>query len=469
MSIRLIDNSSQANGLTVNADHEAAVALTLTSSKAGFATAAAEKGVTTVGSTRVIREMEVSDDYRLRVELDNPLHIEFPIGTTLNTKKWKTTATTQTVTVANARIELNSSGINTLNTGSMIQTYRTFSLMKAAALYGEFECNWSLDPVANWTAEWGFGNASTYNGAHVDGAFFRLTQGVFRGVVANNSVETYVDLGTLPNAAEVGDYIIEVTQDAVYFWKSNVLLNYVLIPATQYGVWSVESVPLMIRTYNGATTPSVAIKFQCGTTACSLGGMVGNRLWATVKSAMGDSAIQAPTGTATAQTANYANTAAPASATLSNTAAGYTTLGGQFQFAAVAGAETDYALFGYQVPTGKTLIIRGVWIDTMNTGAAVATTATWLQWGLGIGSTAVSLATTDAATTKAPARILLGNQVFPIAAAIGAQAQKIDVNLDAPLVVNSGEFFHVILKMPLGTATASQIIRGIVGVNGYFE
>ena len=66
-------------------------------------------------------------------------------------------------------------------------------------------------------------------------------------------------------------------------------------------------------------------------------------------------------------------------------------------------------------------------------------------------------------------RIALGNQVFPIAAAIGAQATRIDVNLDAPVVVNSGEFVHVILKMPLGTATASQIIRGVVGFNGYFE
>jgi len=51
--------------------------------------------------------------------------------------------------------------------------------------------------------------------------------------------------------------------------------------------------------------------------------------------------------------ANYANSAAPASATLSNTAAGYTTLGGQFQFAAVAGAETDYALFAYTVPAAS--------------------------------------------------------------------------------------------------------------------
>lgn len=54
-----------------------------------------------------------------------------------------------------------------------------------------------------------------------------------------------------------------------------------------------------------------------------------------------------------AQLENHTNSTAPTSATLSNTAAGYTTLGGRFQFAAVAGAATDYALFGFQVPAGS--------------------------------------------------------------------------------------------------------------------
>ena len=63
------------------------------------------------------------------------------------------------------------------------------------------------------------------------------------------------------------------------------------------------------------------------------------------------------------------------SAVLSNTAAGYTTLGGQFQFAALVGAETDYALFAFQVPLAaagggnRNLVIRGVRIETFNMGA----------------------------------------------------------------------------------------------------
>lgn len=38
--------------------------------------------------------------------------------------------------------------------------------------------------------------------------------------------------------------------------------------------------------------------------------------------------------------------------TISNTAAGYATPGGAFRRVAVAGAETDYALFAYLVPAG---------------------------------------------------------------------------------------------------------------------
>lgn len=470
MSIKVLDNSGEANGLAINTDHEAKVALSADSLKAGFAAMVSEKGILPNGD-RNMKELEVSEDYRLRAEGDNLWIADFPIGSAANTRKFATVLTTQTLTVAGGRYELNSAGITTVSTGSMLLSKKYIPFYKANATYVEFAINWTLAPVANWFAEWGLGAPSTAIASATlnDGVFFQITAGLFRGVVRNNGVETQVDLGAIPAEAIVHDFIIEATMGKVIFWHENVMLGEIIVPDTQFAPTSQSSLPVFVRTYNGAVAPSLAIKLQCSAIGASNGGADLNRLWPTVMCAMGNSAIQAPNGSTVGQTANYANSAAPSSATLSNTAAGYTTLGGQFQFAAVAGAETDYALFAYQVPTGQTLIVRGAWIDTMNTGAAVATTATWLQWALGVGSTAVSLATTEGAATKAPAKIALGNQVFPIAAAIGAQANKIDVNLDAPLVVNSGEFLHVILKMPLGTATASQIIRGVVGINGYFE
>jgi hypothetical protein len=186
-----------------------------------------------------------------------------------------------------------------------------------------------------------------------------------------------------------------------------------------------------------------------------------NKPWGHTQTGNGFGSVVNPT-VALTELENYANSTVPTSATLSNTTAGYTTLGGQFQFAAVAGAETDYALFGFQVPTGVKFVCTGVHIDTFNMGAAVATTPTLLQWFLGIDGTAVTLAANNF-------RKSLGVQNLPVGAAIGAQANTLDSRFSAPFVTQSGRFFHVALKMPVGTATASQIVRGIAQVEGYFE
>ena len=58
---------------------------------------------------------------------------------------------------------------------------------------------------------------------------------------------------------------------------------------------------------------------------------------------------------------------------------------------------------------------------------------------------------------------------MPVGPPIGGAITPIDVNLDAPLYVAAGTFAHVILRIPVATATASQIIRGLVMINGYFE
>lgn len=205
--------------------------------------------------------------------------------------------------------------------------------------------------------------------------------------------------------------------------------------------------------------------------------MQNSRLWSTQMAGMGQSSVNATDGATAGYTANYVNITAPVSATLANATAGYATLGGQFQFAAVAGAETDYALFGFLVPAGtaaapaKSLCIRGLRIETFNMGAISATTPTLLQWGLGVGSTGVSLLTVDSATagTRAARRLTLGIQSIPVGSAIGYACAPVDINLDAPVIVEAGTYCHIILKMPVGTATASQIIRGTVMINGFFE
>ena len=181
------------------------------------------------------------------------------------------------------------------------------------------------------------------------------------------------------------------------------------------------------------------------------------------------------------QQAQFANSAAPAAGVLSNSVPAYTTLGGKFLFNALAGAETDFVLFGYQVPAppaaspllavGTRFQIQSVKISTVNIGAAVATTPTLLEWGLGINSTAASLATVDGGGTSGvfgPRRLALGSQSFLVGAAIGAQAPDLDKTFFSFPIVEAGRFFQVIVRVPVGTATASQQLRGSVLIDGYF-
>ena len=468
----ITDNSSDLNGVGVNTDHEAKVALNQDSEKSGFVSLASEKGILPNG-TRVMKEVECSDNYRLRVENDNILFNDYPTGTALNTSILTTRVTTQTVVVGSNRYELNSSGITTVNTGSLIKTIRTFPWFKANALYCETALSWSLDPVANWFAEWGLMETTTAIAAITNGAFFRITAGAFRGVINNGGIETYVDLGAPPATGEVHDTVIEMCQGVVYFWVNDVLRGMVNVPAAQFSPIGLSQIPMAIRTYNGAVIPAAAIKLQVSALQVSIGGFDVNRLWPTVCAGMGRSSCLIPSGAAAGQTANWANSAAVvmiAAASLANTTPAFTGLGGQFFVGASAAADTDLHIMNYLVPVGSTLVIRGARIETANMVVAVATTAHLLQWGIGIGSSASTLAGTEDAVGVTVRRVVpMGLQSFPVASPVGFCANALDYNFDSPLVVFGGQYVSFFYKVLVGTATATQGFRGTIMVNGYFE
>lgn len=84
--------------------------------------------------------------------------------------------------------------------------------------------------------------------------------------------------------------------------------------------------------------------------------------------------------------------------------------------------------------------------------------------------TSGTTATVDSPPTSyAPRRITLGTQGFILLAGIGTNATDISRIFPTPLVVDSGRYVHIILQIPVGTATGSQVFRGDVQINGYFE
>ena len=208
-----------------------------------------------------------------------------------------------------------------------------------------------------------------------------------------------------------------------------------------------------------------------------------NKDWRTKMVTNGQSSISTPDGqpavTTGTTSANLVNSSATTVVIATNTTAGYSTMGGDFAMVASAGTEIDYAIFAYLNPAGsatiaaKTFVIQNVYVDTWISGATVGATGNILDWSLGIGGTAVSLAEVDSLTsgTRASRRISLGSQSFSASTTGGTMASAIrfEPGLATPLMVEAGTYCHVILKIPIGTATANLLYRGMVTIKGYYE
>lgn len=410
----------------------------------------------------------VTEDDYLLVSMDSVLFYEQVDGAAVDLRKWAQSSVTMTIAQAAGFITLNSGAITTSATSCNITSIKQFPLYATKPLRVQLNAKTNVGPQANATMELGLG-AVAANSAPTDGAFFRWApDATFRAVVNRGGTETVSAALTAPPINDSTLFEIVIVEDLVQFFVDDVLVATVATPAS--AAYPVDSghQPVFARTYTGGSAPGTAPQMNIGQCIVLQHSLNQNKLWKETLSALGQGSYQSPV-TAFAQTSNFANSAAPASATLSNTAAGYTTLGGKWQFAAVAGAETDFALFGYQVPTGFQLYVTSIAIAVMNTVVAVGTTPTLFEWGLGVNSSAVSLATVDGAGTWAPRRTALGMQSLPVGAAVGQAATDLYRQFDPPQVVDSGRFLHVILRMPVATATATEIFRGTVTVTGYFE
>lgn len=449
---------------------------------AGFALIATEvnpaAGTGSVG--RRTKALETDDDYRLRTGGDTMLFNEPFFGAAVNSGLWQQNLTTMTVTVASNALTLNAGASAAANAVARVNSYELFPF------YDSFETYYAWDflylnvaPVANSTLEMGALIASG-TAAPTDGVFLRFNAtGAAEAVVCFNSVETSVLLGTTPTTGERHRVLVTMYIDHVEFWIDDVLVAEIDTPVTRGAPVSGGELPLTFRLYNAAIAPATAPQVQIYNPAVSLGGWQNEMDNATTAALAGGMGIQGQTGATLGSLPNSANSAAPATGALSNTVAAYgvALLGGQYRFAAPAGAETDYILFAFQVPAAaanahnKTFVCTGITIDAFNEVVAVATTGTVLQWFAAVGSTAASLATADAATTKAARRFPLGVQAFAVADPVGKAAPQIAwlAQKGGELVANPGEFLGIILKVPIGTATATETFRGLVGISGYWR
>ncbi len=426
----------------------------------------------------VARLMRGDEAGGLLVGQMSPMYHDPFDGATSHGQFWTAASSGMNVVQAMRLLTLNNNATLTGGSYYIYTTIPNFAKTRGNILRFSARLRFSWQ-VSGAVMELGFGTAAT-TAAPTNGAFLRvLANGDVKLVLNYNSTETQsATLATIGsgagqiNPAHYYDVDIVFLDDAIKCVvqrsddslaggiAENPVIDarwpFALATATDFAA---IATPAFFRIYNSGAVGTASQMLITSVFVGAYDSSVFSKPWPDHMSRSGRSLLMHPaTGV---QLANYGNSGAPSSASLSNTAAGYTTLGGQWQFAAVGGGETDYAFFGFAVPAGRTLHVAGLNIEAVNTGAAVAGTVTLLQWGIA-RSTAVTLATNTFRKT-------IGMQVFPIGAAIGVMATPVTWRPRTPFVVDSAQTFHIILKMPLGTATASQVIRGIIDVDGYFE
>lgn len=381
------------------------------------------------------------------------------------------------VSVANNALVLNTTAVTGSGNYIQIRTYRSFKVERGADRVWGVRLRLDQPPVANTTVDFGLGIAST-TADPTAGAFFRLNSaGELRGVtISSGGSESTTPVLTYSNPTGFQDFVIVIGRSSVTFFINEVPVGSIAAPSNSTGPVAGESFPGFVRIYDNAV-PGIAQKvYVSKITSATMGGL-SNRDSPHLAALKGDIGQQQVVGVGTGgQTTNWTNSGAPAAATLSNTAAGYTTLGGLFSFVALAGANTDYALFAYQVPAGtltnmgRTLIVRGISIDAFVSAAAgTPTVATVLEWGFAFGATAVSLATSETSGSKLPRKGFLGVQSILTTAVVGTELRRIQQTLEQPVAVNPGEYFHVILRIPAGAAITYPTITGGVFIDASWE
>jgi len=395
-----------------------------------------------------------------------PQIMELFEGATINTQKWNVANTSFAPAQTGSGLSLNPTNLTTANAVSNYRSFKQYFKSPRVPLQTKKRLRASL--VNNSIFEMGFGDPSGTTAIIPNSAHWRIAGTSAVPVLTSNNDEVTGDVVDLaPYVLNYLIYDVIVDADGAFYTIHDTQNDTIVasqrlqVKLTWAAMWTVTRLPEFWRLYNTAIAPATAPLVIITESATLSHDLALPRPWYDTLAMNSLGGQTSPT--AFTQLQNYANSVAPVSAALSNTAAGYATLGGQFQFVAVGGAETDYNLFSLTAPVGYQFVCKGIRIEAFNTVVAVATTPTVMQWGIGSNGATVNLSSGGAI------RRALGVQTFPVGAAVGAAGAVIDKTFAVPQVTESGRVFSVILKMPIGTATATEIFRGTVDIDGYFE
>ena len=494
----VIDSGSSAAGkANVDAGYNLQVALSNTHAYIGGARMHSENDSGEHTGTPYLKSPETSPDYRLRTGVDTVLFNDVFNATLQNTHLWSYTFATLTAAQPGAgTVNFSTVQGTTSAHGAFMRTFQYFPLVNTAPLAVEFFFGqFTADLVSGEVWLMGMGLPTAAVTVPTDGVWMRLTSAGLEGVIKFNGTETAT---TFSVAKPLSDFatgqiykaLIVIGEREIEYWIDDVLMGEQALPVANGLPFLAGSLPVFMMKYNtGAVSNTNTMRVS--RVGVSLMDMATNKEWSDILAGMGQGAALLQNGmnvsAAAPMTAGNTNQLIlPTTQAGSNSApnAAMAGLGGQFLMTAQA---TNVAAAGdmigcyYLNPvpsiniTGRNLIITGVSIACMNSGAAVATTPTTLVWGLAWGHTAVSLATAETATfatatTHAPRRRPLGMCSAAIATPIGGlYSNEIVRAFESPVVVRPGEYVATTVRFRVGTATALQEVFYTVTFNGYWE
>lgn len=481
-----IEGNVSGNVAEVNASNEVKVALSNVVANIGGVRNFSENDPGTITGTAYLKSPEVSQDFRLRVGTDSILFDDNFNSVTQNTGLWKHAFTTMTMTQSAGFLNVNAAGTSTVSGNyCYLQSWRYFPLIGTSPLSVEFV--WQIDrtPVANEVFQAGLG-IPTGAAEPIDGCWFELTSAGLYGCLRYNSGTT-TKTPQLKTAASItantnSKYAMVVGEREIEFWIDDVLYAELLIPASQGQPFITTALPLFIQKYNSAlvgSSPNMGVRI--GNVTVTLMDISSQMTWANQMAGMGLGMQGLNGGTMGSPQVQWPNTTLPAAAAATNTTAALGAfLGGIFQMNAPAASTTDVVISSYQNPAGtvnitpRTMKIRGIKVSCVNSVVAVAGTPSTFALAVAWGGTTVSLATAETgsfvtATAKNRRIQPIGVLSFPVGAAVGAAANEVQFDFEAPLVINPGEFVQVICKILSGTATATEVFQWVVSPNLYHE
>lgn len=417
---------------------------------------------------------ETDSDSKLRINSEMWLDNEDFNYTAQNTGKHQLQNTTQTITFSAAGLLTNASGITTTTTGCSYRTYASFPMIgNGQIVYAQFQAAISAQPTANCTVDFGLFLQPTSNPyAPTDGVYFRQDSTGFKGVITNNGTETSTALtGFTYSNNQVYRFVISCSAIETCFWINEQLYARVATPVGQAAPFLSTALPMGIRqTHVGAA--GAVLQFTFKHYSISTGGIGFSENFGQRGNAVYGS-YQGLSGGTMGTLGTYTNSTNPTAAVPTNTTAAVGAVGllNQAWETFSLALNTDGILLSYQVPAGtvavqgKRLKVTGVklsaYIQAALTGGPIVRT-----FALAYGHTAVSMATAEAATTKARRIVLLPEltQIITAAQAVSTSVSQPGgcVSLfPEPVYVNPGEFVAVIVKGVGTVGTVGTIVNHI--------